>query len=255
MLSIHSLIELFIADENIVQPTNLSKSELVEKLTSYNEHPPDVISNIIFDDINQFSNPQFIGGCYVVWEQFMAKLNICPLSNFERMKDVAKYHELVIDIQIYQQIERLTPHSFESFIAHLLKSSADPIFERVRVSPRSGDGGVDFRAFQIEEEKNRKRIVGEAKKWSGPVNPSVIDRLVRVMDMEEEKYDEKIRGVLVSLNGITDGARERAYGRDVEFWDIQTLIRMAKESQVGVSHISIPVIDNEWLNYDMMESD
>ena len=254
MASILSLIDSLILNDDIQLPIYLSKSDLVDRITLYSSESRDEISDLVYDEIDHFNIPQYIAGCYVVWERFMAKIHICPLSNFETLKDTAKYHELVIDAQIYQQIEKLTPHSFESFIGHLLKSNRDPIFERVRVSPKSGDGGVDFRAFQIEE-SNRKRIVGEAKKWSGPVNPGVVDRLVRVMDIEEEKYEEKVRGVLVSLNGITDGARERVFGRDVEFWDTQTLIRMARESLVGVSHITVPVIDNEWLNYDMIVGD
>ena len=245
------LLELFIYGENIKLPVNLSKNELVKKLTLHSKYSREIVSNIVYDDIVQINTPLYIAGCYVMWEQFMGKLNIFPLSTFEKMGNIAKYHELAIDLQINEQIENLTPHSFESFIGYLLRSNKNPIFERVRVSPKSRDGGVDFRAFQVEE-NDRKRIVGEAKKWNGPVNPSVVDRLVRVMQIEEEKYGEKVRGILVSLNGITDGARERAFGKDIEFWNRDTLIRMARKSSVGVSYISIPVIDNEWLNYEMI---
>ena len=34
------------------------------------------------------------------------------------------------------------------------------------------------------------------------------------MDIEEEKFGEEVRGILVSLNGITDGAK-RVFERDL----------------------------------------
>ena len=66
--------------------------------------------------------------------------------------------------QIREQIENLLHIHLRVSFAHLIQSSNNPVFEKVRISPKSGDGGIDFKALQIEEE-GAKRIIGEAKKW------------------------------------------------------------------------------------------
>ena len=84
-------------------------------------------------------------------------------------------------------------------------------------------------------------------------NRSIRQKLTGLQEKEIEELEcrRKVRGIVTSLNGSTKGARERAFGKDMEFWDIQTLTRLVKQNESGMKFISIPAIDEfEWDNYD-----
>ena len=73
------------------------------------------------------------------------------------------------------------------------------------------------------------------------------------MKFEKKKWKIPVRGVIVSLNGFTEGARKRANSENMEFWDINTLIRLSKDNEVGIKKFVIPIIDDdEWDNYEII---
>ena len=72
-------------------------------------------------------------------------------------------------------------------------------YKRVSQSQRTRDGGVDFRAYYVDDYGEKIRLIGEVKKWNKPVPEAVIDRLSAAISREKDvlRAGEISRGVIV----------------------------------------------------------
>ena len=110
-------------------------------------------------------------------------------------------------------IDRMEGHDFEQFTANLLRKLG---YERVEVTPGSGDQGVDVIAV-----KDGKRYAIQCKRYGQKLG----NKPVQEVFAGKTIYGCSVAVVLTN-NYFTDGAKEAAKATGVELWDRDTLRRM-----------------------------
>lgn len=111
------------------------------------------------------------------------------------------------------RIDRMEGHEFEHFTADLLRKLG---YERVEVTPGSGDQGVDVIAV-----KDGKRYAIQCKRYSQKLG----NKPVQEVFAGKTIYGCSVAVVLTN-NYFTDGAKEAAKATGVELWDRDALRRM-----------------------------
>lgn len=111
------------------------------------------------------------------------------------------------------RIDRMEGHDFERFTAALLRELG---YERVKVTPSSGDQGVDVIAY-----KDGKKYAIQCKRYSQKLGNTPI---------QEVHAGKTIYGcnvaVVLTNNYFTEGGKEAAKALGVELWDRDMLQRM-----------------------------
>lgn len=111
------------------------------------------------------------------------------------------------------RIDKMEGHEFERFTADLLRKLG---YERVEVTPGSGDQGVDVIAV-----KDGKRYAIQCKRYGQKLG----NKPVQEVFAGKTIYGCSVAVVLTN-NYFTDGAKEAAKATGVELWDRDTLHRM-----------------------------
>ena len=248
---IEHLLGAFLESKRPLGKNNYHRAELAELIAEEDSFDIESVKEILYDELGTLRKPKHIEDYHIAYSITLDRLFVTNLNDFDSIKWIKRVHDETIDSQISFHINSLTPRAFEYFLQQIMRKSVSPRFSKVKVSQATRDGGIDVSALQIDEDGSKQRVVVEAKKWAGPIGPAIVDRLIQVMERESERYDSNVKGIIITINGATAGARELAMGKDIEVWDIGTLIRIAKESEVGVKFISVPVIDDEWDAYDI----
>ena len=71
------------------------------------------------------------------------------------------------------------------------------------------------------------------------------------MKREETRGGEKIRGIIIALNGVSDIALNTAKSESIEVWDLDTITRMIKHQSFGINQYSLMTIDDAyWSEFD-----
>ena len=183
---------------------------------------------------------------YNIWTKVAT---IAPLARSEELDFLEQSNKFSIKQQIKWHIEALSPSAFEDFVVDLIRHTKK--YDRVSLSPKTRDGGVDFRAYFTDEMGRRSRVLGEVKKWGKPVSESVIDRLASSMEREKIRTGDKIQGVLVTLEGVSPIAQRTARYQKIEVWDRETLVRLVTQKKVGVKTYLVEVPDDDyWGEYN-----
>lgn len=128
----------------------------------------------------------------------------------QRSAPKAKIPQQRTDIAL---IDKMDGHDFEQFTANLLRKLG---YERVEVTPGSGDQGVDVIAV-----KDGKRYAIQCKRYSQKLG----NKPVQEVFAGKTIYGCSVAVVLTN-NYFTDGAKEAAKATGVELWDRDTLRRM-----------------------------
>lgn len=114
---------------------------------------------------------------------------------------------------IMSSIDSMEGHAFEEFVADLLRKLG---YERVKVTPGSGDQGVDVIAS-----KDGKKYAIQCKRYSQKLGNKPV---------QEAHAGKTIYGcsvaVVITNNYFTEGGKEAAQALGVELWDRDTLQRM-----------------------------
>lgn len=110
-------------------------------------------------------------------------------------------------------IDRMEGHDFEQFTANLLRKLG---YERVQVTPGSGDQGVDVIAV-----KDGKKYAIQCKRY----NQKLGNKPVQEVHAGKTIYGCNV-AVVMTNNYFTDGGKEAARALGVELWDRDTLRRM-----------------------------
>ena len=164
---------------------------------------------------------------YNIWIKIVTMI---PLINNEDYKILTDVNKNTTENKLISIINSLSPHAFELFIVDMLRNSKK--YKRVSQSQRTRDGGVDFRAYYVDDSGEKIRLIGEVKKWNKPVPESVIDRLSAAISRERDllRAGEISRGVIVATKGLSPVAMETARKNEIEIWDLNTITRMVNEA-------------------------
>lgn len=129
-----------------------------------------------------------------------------------------RIEEATRDFVIKTLNEQLDGHAFERFVADLLRAMG----YRARVTPPSGDGGVDVLAATDLLGLEPPIIKVQCKKTTGPIDAPVVQQLLGTLVGSGDE-----RGVFVTLGGFSAGARQIARNRhDVRIIDGAELVEL-----------------------------
>jgi restriction system protein len=126
-------------------------------------------------------------------------------------------------------IQSLPPSGFERLCQRLLRESG---FERVAVTGRSGDGGLDGLGILQVNPLVSFKVLFQSKRYSGSVGPD------KVRDFRGAMQGRADKGIILTTGTFTQAAREESV-RDgvppIELVNGEKLLDMLEELQLGVT--------------------
>jgi restriction system protein len=131
----------------------------------------------------------------------------------------------------------LSAKGFEHYCLRLLREAG---FERLEVTGRSNDGGVDGEGVLQVNDLVSFNVVFQCKKWQGAVPPKEVRDLRGAMAGRAEK------GIFLTTSRFTSNARneaERAGASQIELVDGEKLFEMAKKYGLGLKPRTVHDID------------
>lgn len=135
-------------------------------------------------------------------------LVVGALSTDDEIASVDRYEEAVRwwEFSTWKRWSALNGTEFEHDLAEVLKRAG----WKVRVTPASGDGGVDI----VGETATRRRVAIQCKWWTGKCGVKTIRELAGVLGAG----GEKTVGIVVCKGGFSRDAREFAQQRKIILW-------------------------------------
>ena len=147
----------------------------------------------------------------------------------------ADYRTALID-----RIRSLPPSSFERLSQRLLRESG---FQQVEVTGRSGDGGIDGKGILQISPLLSFQVIFQCKRYAGSVSPS------QIRDFRGAMMGRADKGILLTTGTFTAEARKEA-SRDgvppIELVDVDKLVRMCEELELGLIPKTTYEVDNEF---------
>ncbi|HRI18645.1 MAG TPA: Mrr restriction system protein, partial [Burkholderiaceae bacterium] len=134
-------------------------------------------------------------------------------------------------------LRSLSPVGFEHLCMRLLREAG---FERVQVTGRTGDGGIDGVGVLQINQLVSFNVVFQSKKWDHAVPPKEIRDLRGAMDGRAEK------GIFLTTSTFSTQARaeaERAGAVPIELVDGEKLFEMFKHYELGLKPRTVYDID------------
>ena len=134
-------------------------------------------------------------------------------------------------------VKDLSPNGFERLSMRLLREAG---FERVSVTGRSNDGGIDGVGVLQLNDLVSFNVVFKCKKWEGSVPPKEIRDLRGAMAGRAEK------GIFLTTSTFTSNARaeaERPGAVPIELVDGEKLFEMFKRYELGLKPRTVYDID------------
>ncbi len=134
-------------------------------------------------------------------------------------------------------VKALSPSGFERLSMRLLREAG---FERVSVTGRSNDGGIDGVGVLQLNDLVSFNVVFQCKKWENSVPPKEIRDLRGAMDGRAEK------GIFLTTSTFTSNARaeaERPGAVPIELVDGEKLFEMFKRYELGLKPRTVYDID------------
>lgn len=134
-------------------------------------------------------------------------------------------------------VKGLSPGGFERLCMRLLRESG---FERVQVTGRSNDGGIDGAGVLQLNDLMSFNVVFQCKKWEQAVPPKEIRDLRGAMDGRAEK------GIFLTTSTFSSNARaeaERQGAVPIELVDGEKLFDMFKRYELGMKPRTVFDID------------
>lgn len=155
----------------------------------------------------------------------------------EQLPDTPQADEDASLVGFLRVVKSLSPSGFERLSMRLLREAG---FERVSVTGRSNDGGIDGVGVLQLNDLVSFNVVFQCKKWENAVPPKEIRDLRGAMQGRAEK------GIFLTTSTFTSNARaeaERAGAVPIELVDGEKLFEMFKRYELGLKPRTVFDID------------
>jgi restriction system protein len=142
--------------------------------------------------------------------------------------------------ELMNTIQSLPPHGFERLCQRLLRESG---FERVTVTGRSGDGGLDGMGILQVNPLVSFKVLFQCKRYADSVGPD------KVRDFRGAMQGRADKGIILTTGTFTQAAREESV-RDgvppIELVNGEKFLDLLEELQLGVSPRKTFDIDSDF---------
>jgi restriction system protein len=172
----------------------------------------------------------------VIRKPSVAAVDSSPDSN-DKPEDTPQSDEDASLESFLRALKGLSPNGFERLSMRLLREAG---FERVSVTGRSNDGGIDGVGVLQLNDLVSFNVVFQCKKWEGSVPPKEIRDLRGAMAGRAEK------GIFLTTSSFTSNARaeaERPGAAPIELVDGEKLFEMFKRYELGLKPRTVFDID------------
>jgi restriction system protein len=144
--------------------------------------------------------------------------------------------------QVIEALLSLSPSGFESFAQRLLRESG---FQRVDVTGRSGDGGIDGSGILEVNPLVSFTVLFQCKRYAGSVGASTVRDFRGAMTGRTDK------GIILTTGTFTNEARKEAL-RDgappIELIDGDKLVDMLEDLELGLKPVRAYRIDESFFD-------
>lgn len=146
--------------------------------------------------------------------------------------------------ELLEEIQKMTPDSFERLIQRLLRESG---FIQVEVTGRTGDGGIDGHGILRLGGLISFNVIFQCKKWQNPIGAS------QVRDFRGSMVGRADKGLLITTGTFTNDAMKEATrvgAPAIDLIDGNQLVEKLKQLSLGVETKKIEIeqvtIDKEF---------
>jgi restriction system protein len=144
--------------------------------------------------------------------------------------------------QVIDALTKLSPSGFEAFSQRLLRESG---FQDVKVTGRSGDGGIDGNGILEVNPLVSFKVLFQCKRYSGSVSAGA------VRDFRGAMMGRADKGIMLTTGAFTSDARKEAV-RDgvppIELVDGEKLVNMLEELELGLSPVKAFRVDQTFFD-------
>lgn len=174
-----------------------------------------------------------------------AKSNVVK-ENVPAINETDIEDEVIRDVDyktaLLEQLKSLSPNGFERICQRLLRESG---FEQVKVTGRSGDGGIDgIGLLQVNPFVSFK-VIFQCKRYQGSVSPS------QIRDFRGAMLGRADKGIFMTTGTFTSDAKKEAR-RDgvppIELVDGEKLIEMFELVELGLKPVKTYEIDAKFFD-------
>ena len=141
---------------------------------------------------------------------------------------------------LLEVLQGLSPAGFERVCARLLRESG---FEKVLVTGRSRDGGIDGEGLLEINPFLTLKVVFQCKRYKGAVSRE------QVSDFENRAFKTADKGILITTGYFSvDALKEAQTGgkRQLELIDGEKLVEMFKRTELGLRKVTVFEVDREF---------
>ncbi len=145
--------------------------------------------------------------------------------------------------QILEVLHVMPAKKFEDLIAVLLRAiGLDE--NSIKVTPFSGDGGVDVRGTMAAGGITDISVAVQAKRWKERVRPNIVRELRGSLKPNEQ-------GIIITTTGFTQGAKDEARAdsmKEISLIDGERLVELLIENRAGAGakQYAVNFIDESW---------
>jgi restriction system protein len=145
-------------------------------------------------------------------------------------------HNRKVRADLRNTLHTMPPGDFEALIGQLLAKLG---FNEVRVTGRSGDGGIDVRGTLVVGDVVRTRMAVQVKRWKQNVQSPIVQQVRGSLGAHEQ-------GLIITTSDFSPGARTEASRADavpVGLMDGEQLVRLLVENEIGVRRTRYDLIE------------
>ena len=136
-------------------------------------------------------------------------------------------HNQQIREGLRKRLLTMEPLEFEELISHLLVEMG---FDRVEVTPFSGDGGIDVRGTLVVGEVIRIKMAIQVKRWKNNIQAPVVQQVRGSLGVHEQ-------GLIITTSDFSTGAIREAAQADktpIALMNGKQLVMLLMEYGIGV---------------------
>jgi restriction system protein len=145
--------------------------------------------------------------------------------------------------ELLTHIQTISPQEFEQIIGRLLGEMG---FEKIEVTPYSGDGGIDIRGTLVVGDVIRTKMAIQAKKWKNNIQSPVVQQVRGSLGTHEQ-------GMIITTSDFSKGAvieASRADAIPVALVNGHQLTELLIEHEVLVKRVPYELIN---LDFDQIK--
>lgn len=142
--------------------------------------------------------------------------------------------------KLLEVLRGLPAEGFERLCQMLLRESG---FKKVKVTGKSGDGGIDGEGILEINPLVSFKVIFQAKRYKGTLSPSIVRDFRGAMQGRAEK------GIIITTGSFTSAAKQEAV-RDgaapIELVDGEDLVRLFEQKELGLRPKTVYEIDDDF---------